>query len=365
MLGGEQTHRWSHFLLMALLVGLLSTTAAALELVPANDLAQSWLLGTWDAARGQSGSIDGIVRVEFVRDGARLKWTMSRKGWMSGVLTTLEASGVVSRAPGSGIELVGQYDSSTPINVVGQVVRCSLIRDGDALRGYEATSSGTRVPIVLTGLRTTPEHVTSGEEPAPHPLTRMDVTALLAAARDGKRRDVEALLSKHASVRAQGEGGETALHWAAAYGQTEMIPFLLSKGADVNAKDTGGATPLHYAAEEGQTEVVRLLLANGADPNTTNDNDMTALHLAAGGGHSRVVELLLARRARINAEDGGGSTPLHLAAAFGKQDTVRVLLKAGADRSARDGDGNTAADVARANSHAGLASVISSFSSKR
>jgi ankyrin repeat protein len=92
---------------------------------------------------------------------------------------------------------------------------------------------------------------------------------------------------------------------------------------------------------------------------------MTALHLAAGGGYSHVVNLLLARRARINTQDNGGSTPLHLAGAFGKQDTVKVLLQAGADGNARDGDGNTAADVARANDHAGLATLIESLGAMR
>jgi hypothetical protein len=388
-LRGKQVVPWSGSCLTILLTWTVSVTAFAFESAPsigrasrdpldgrqwvaedrqAVDHKPSWILGGWEAVDGRTGSVDGVTHVEFEQDGVGLKWKMSRRGWLSGVQTTLEASGSINRRSESGLELVGKYNSSNPISMVGQTVRCFLVRDGEALRGYEITGDGTRVSIVLKSVPTTAEGATRGLQPGTrtgtdHPTTA--IVALLTAAREGRQADTAKLLSGGHSVRAQGEGGETALHWAAAYGRSGIVQLLLSKGADVNAKDAGGAAPLHYAAEEGQMEAVRLLLANGADPNAEDDNGMTPLHLAAGGGYSHVVNLLLARRARINTEDNGGSTPLHLAGAFGKQDTVKVLLKAGADGNARDRDGNTAADVARANDHAGLATLIESLGAKR
>jgi ankyrin repeat protein len=190
------------------------------------------------------------------------------------------------------------------------------------------------------------------------PTEARDVTRLLAAAKDGKRDDVELLLANGTPVHWRGDGGETALHWAAAYGHPSVAQLLIAKGADIKTQDANGATALHYAAEEGHVGVARLLLMRGADANTPNAQGMTALHLAAGNGYDAVMELLLAARADVNAQDDAGTTPLDLAAAFGRGETVKVLLRAGADVSLEDGDGHTAATIARANGHADVASMI-------
>ena len=94
-----------------------------------------------------------MARVEFKQDGPQLKWRMVRKGWMAGVLTDQEGSGSVTRMSESGIELSGKYDSSNPVNVVGQPARYSLVRDGDTLRGYEVVSDGTQLPLVFKRVR--------------------------------------------------------------------------------------------------------------------------------------------------------------------------------------------------------------------
>jgi len=90
----------------------------------------SWILGSWETIARKSGRVDGVARVEFKQDGIQLKWRMVRKGWMAGVLTDQEGSGSVTRISELGIELSGKYDSSNPVNVVGQPARYSLVRDG-------------------------------------------------------------------------------------------------------------------------------------------------------------------------------------------------------------------------------------------
>jgi hypothetical protein len=113
----------------------------------------SWILGSWETIARKSGRVDGVARVEFKQDGIQLKWRMVRKGWMAGVLTDQEGSGSVTRISELGIELSGKYDSSNPVNVVGQPARYSLVRDGDTLRGYEVVSDGTQLPLVFKRVR--------------------------------------------------------------------------------------------------------------------------------------------------------------------------------------------------------------------
>jgi hypothetical protein len=235
-LRGKEIVPWSSSCLTIMLTWTVSVTAFAFESAPpiwrasrdpldgrqwvvedrqAVERKPSWILGGWEAVGGRTGSVGGVTHVEFEQDGVGLKWKMSRKGWLSGVQTTLEASGLVSRRSESGLELIGKYDSSNPINMVGQTVRCSLVRDGEALRGYEITGDGTRVPIILKSVPTPAEDVTRGAQPGRQVgsgLSTTAIVALLDAAREGRQADTSKLLSGGTSVRAQGEGGETALH---------------------------------------------------------------------------------------------------------------------------------------------------------
>jgi hypothetical protein len=113
----------------------------------------SWILGSWETVDRKSGGVDGVLRMEFKQEGLQVKWRMVRKGWMAGVLTDQEASGSVTRMSDSGIELGGKYDSSNPVNVVGQPVRYTLFGDRDILSGHEVGSDGTHLPLVLKRVR--------------------------------------------------------------------------------------------------------------------------------------------------------------------------------------------------------------------
>jgi hypothetical protein len=90
----------------------------------------------------RSGSVDGVAQFEFRQEGAELKWRMVRRGWLSGVQTTQTASGSVASLSESAVELRGTYESSNLGNVIGTSVQHSLSRQGNSLRGFEATSDG-------------------------------------------------------------------------------------------------------------------------------------------------------------------------------------------------------------------------------
>ena len=59
--------------------------------------------------------------------------------------------------------------------------------------------------------------------------------------------------------------------WAAVGGHVDAVTWLLDQGADVRAQGQGGFTALHAAALMGRPHVVELLLARGADTKATSD----------------------------------------------------------------------------------------------
>lgn len=87
---------------------------------------------------------------------------------------------------------------------------------------------------------------------------------------------------------------------AARKGKAKEIEVLLTKGADLEAKDRDGRTPLMLAAQYGRTSTVRLLLAKGAKPDARDSHRWNAFMLALlspSGGvihttHDAVLKLL-------------------------------------------------------------------------
>ncbi|HTH23905.1 MAG TPA: ankyrin repeat domain-containing protein [Vicinamibacterales bacterium] len=156
---------------------------------------------------------------------------------------------------------------------------------------------------------------------------------IAAAAQNGDREAVRALLKKGLDVNGAQGDGSTALHWAAIKGDAEMARMLIYAGANVRATTRIGAyTPLYLAAKGGYADVVAVLLAGGADAKAVTSNGTTPLMIAAAAGDTRSITSLIENGADINAKDGAkGETPLIFAAGFNRTDAVKLLLARGAD----------------------------------
>ncbi|MFZ5952186.1 MAG: ankyrin repeat domain-containing protein [Candidatus Rifleibacteriota bacterium] len=88
-------------------------------------------------------------------------------------------------------------------------------------------------------------------------------TALMYAARFGKVKAVEYLLTKGASVEETDGEGQTALHHAAWSGRKDVCEFLVKKGAKVNARTRGAVTPRRLAESNGHESTASYLKGKG------------------------------------------------------------------------------------------------------
>jgi ankyrin repeat protein len=134
--------------------------------------------------------------------------------------------------------------------------------------------------------------------------------------------------------------GMTALMAAASEGRADLVALLLEHGADPDAADTYGQSALTQAASRGRAETVRLLLEACADPNQA-ERDQTALLLAARAGAVETAEMLLRAGADPLVTDRSGGTTLHAAAAAGTLALVKLLVEYGADVKAEESAGST------------------------
>lgn len=142
------------------------------------------------------------------------------------------------------------------------------------------------------------------------------MTALMHAARQGDRTEVERLMGEGANVNAAVPRRDFR----------ELVAFL-SFMQQLPASDIG-YTPLLYAVEGGSSEVVRLLIDRGADVHHVASGGQTALSMALAQSNLELARLLIAAGAAID--------PSHLAQAVARSspEAVRFLLAAGADPNA-------------------------------
>nr|CAB3493696.1 unnamed protein product [Digitaria exilis] len=110
------------------------------------------------------------------------------------------------------------------------------------------------------------------------------------------------------------ETGVTALHAAALDGKLDTVRYLLDNGADPNKKDEPGEVPLHCAAKYGTPLVATL--------HATSDGLAESIAL-------KCVKLLVEAHADVNSVDP--DTPLVVATTHGLTDCIKYPLKAGAN----------------------------------
>ncbi len=137
---------------------------------------------------------------------------------------------------------------------------------------------------------------------------------------------VAELLTHKVDVKAQDDGGTTALSLAARHGSLAVGDMLVAAGAPVNSADADGQTPLMEAAVNGHADFVKMLLAKGAKPNAKDGMGRTALLVTASyGDYPEVIKALVAGKANPKAKDAKGRTAIALAASRGNMQTVAAL----------------------------------------
>lgn len=162
-----------------------------------------------------------------------------------------------------------------------------------------------------------------------------DVSALIAAAKDGDRARALSLIADEADVTAAEADGTTALHWAVRFDDIELAERLLEAGADATAANRYGVTPLYLASLNGSAGMIERLLEAGADANEVGTEGETALMTVARTGVVAAADVLLAHGAAVDArEDWHGQTALMWAAAEGHPAMAERLIAAGADVNA-------------------------------
>jgi Ankyrin repeats (3 copies) len=124
--------------------------------------------------------------------------------------------------------------------------------------------------------------------------TASDGTPILAlAARECNKWIVELLVSKGASVQAQGTAA-----WNAASGcrcRDGITDFLIEKGLPLPTPGTDpcGRTPLMVASQAGRTDIVKKLLESGTSPDVKDADGATAIYYAAYSGQIAVEKMLV------------------------------------------------------------------------
>jgi len=148
----------------------------------------------------------------------------------------------------------------------------------------------------------------------------------MAAASNGHRDIVNALLKAEAEVNVVGEFG-SAFVLAAKSKHLDVVRLLLRVGADVEQPLFDGTTALIYVAGCGDEKLTEELLRHGSDVNHKNSNGSTALYWAAAEGHLSVVKVLVESGAAVDISPTSysGDTPLSIAQKNGHEDVATFL----------------------------------------
>ncbi|NWX23851.1 DAPK1 kinase, partial [Aegotheles bennettii] len=183
-------------------------------------------------------------------------------------------------------------------------------------------------------------------------------TPLHCAAWHGYYSVAKALCEAGCNVNIKNKEGETPLLTASARGYHDIVECLAEHGADLDATDKDGHIALHLAVRRCQIEVVKTLISQGCFVDFQDRHGNTPLHVACKDGNVPIVMALCEASCNLDVTSKYGRTPLHLAANNGILDVVRFLCLTGANVEALTSDGKTAEDLARAEQHEHVASLL-------
>ncbi|XP_070598882.1 death-associated protein kinase 1 [Erythrolamprus reginae] len=183
-------------------------------------------------------------------------------------------------------------------------------------------------------------------------------TPLHCAAWHGYFLVTKALCKAACNVNIKNKEGETPLLTASARGYHDIVECLAEHGADLDATDKDGHIALHLAVRRCQMEVVKMLISRGCSIDFQDRHGNAPLHVACKDGNVPIVMALCEAYCNIDMTNKYGRTPLHLAANNGILDVVRYLCLSGANVEALTSDGKTAEDLARAEQHDHVASLL-------
>ncbi len=173
-----------------------------------------------------------------------------------------------------------------------------------------------------------------------------DMSALMHAAKNGRRACVEALIPASDPL-AEGREGWPALVWAARYNHVKCVELLLPV-SDPLAFDRFGRSALMFAAGNGHAACVAALLAV-SDALAVNTEGQSALMYAAHFGHADCMKLLIPVSDPLAVTKQGMSALTH-AALQGHADCAELLLPV-SDLLMKSPDGKTALDLALESGH--------------
>ncbi|RMC19106.1 hypothetical protein DUI87_03710 [Hirundo rustica rustica] len=189
-------------------------------------------------------------------------------------------------------------------------------------------------------------------------ICQEEETPLHCAAWHGYYSVAKALCEAGCNVNIKNKEGETPLLTASARGYHDIVECLAEHRADLHATDKDGHIALHLAVRRCQVEVVKTLISQGCFVDFQDRHGNTPLHVACKDGNMPIVMALCEANCSLDITNKYGRTPLHLAANNGILDVVRFLCLTGANVEALTSDGKTAEDLARAEQHEHVASLL-------
>lgn len=221
--------------------------------------------------------------------------------------------------------------------------------------------------------------------------------ALHLAAGSGHLAVVEYLVQHFVDVNAEGEDGQSPLHWALssdgdvmdvvrylidhnasiAMGSRDaavttfyaikranlhILEYMVEKGLDVHRSLYHGEHAIHLSAEIGHVTVTNYLLDHGCSVNELASDGTQPLHYAARGGHVKIIELLAKHGMNVRASDRLGMGPAHMAAQHGHLKGLQVLADSKADLTERSsGKGERPIHLAKSRGHTAVIEFLENW----